>query len=56
MFGYSSFEIGLLTLVIWFCAFAIVNRICTCVEECTKAKSIAIIQNLKRLEKQNDEK
>ena len=37
----SSFEIGLLTILIFFCGFTVVNRICTCIETCTKAKAAA---------------
>ena len=36
----SSFEIGLLSILIFFCAFTIINRICTCIENCAKAKAI----------------
>lgn len=36
----SSFEIGLLSILIFFCAFAIINRICTCIENCARLKAI----------------
>ena len=36
----SSFEIGLLSILIFFCVFTIINRICTCIENCAKAKAI----------------
>ena len=36
----SSFEIGLLTILIFFCGFTVINRICTCIETCVKAKAI----------------
>ena len=36
----SSFEIGLLSILIFFCAFTIVNRICTCIENCARSKAI----------------
>ena len=36
----SSFEIGLLSILIFFCAFTIINRICTCIENCTRLKAI----------------
>ena len=36
----SSFEIGLLSILIFFCAFTIINRICTCIENCARSKAI----------------
>lgn len=36
----SSFEIGLLSILISFCAFTIINRICTCIENCAQSKAI----------------
>ena len=36
----SSFEIGLLSILIFFCAFTVINRICTCIENCTRSKAI----------------
>ena len=36
----SSFEIGLLSILIFFCAFTIINRICTCIENCAKVKAM----------------
>ena len=35
----SSFEIGLLVVVSYICVFSIVNRICTCIENCAMAKA-----------------
>ena len=40
MFGYSSFEMGLLILLGSFCIFTILNRICSCVEHCFTARAI----------------
>ena len=52
MFGYTSFEIGLLTLLIFFCAFTVVNRICTCIEHCATARSFGKIKiNSREMEK-----
>ena len=42
----SSFEIGLLSILIFFCTFTIIssipviNRICTCIENCARSKAI----------------
>ena len=36
----SSFEIGLLSILIFFCAFTVINRICTCIENCARSKAI----------------
>lgn len=36
----SSFEIGLLSILISFCVFTIINRICTCIENCAQSKAI----------------
>ena len=36
----SSFEIGLLSILIFFCTFTIINRICTCIENCVRSKAI----------------
>lgn len=38
----SSFEIGLLVVVSYICVFSIVNRICTCIENCVRAKAYGI--------------
>lgn len=40
MFNYTSFEIGLLTLLISFCAFTIIGRICQCIEHCATARAV----------------
>lgn len=40
MFGYSSFELGLLMLLASFCVFTVLNRICTCIEHCATAKAV----------------
>lgn len=37
MFGYNSFELALLTLVVTFCVFTILGRICQCIETCAEA-------------------
>ena len=39
----SSFEIGLLSILIFFCTFTIINRICTCIENCARLKAIGIM-------------
>lgn len=41
MFGYTSFEIGLLTVLIFFCVFTVINRICACIEHCATARSVS---------------
>ena len=37
MFGYSSFEIGLLAVIVSFCIYTILGRICSCIETCAQA-------------------
>lgn len=40
MFGFSSFELGLLMLLGSFCIFTILNRICSCIEHCATARAV----------------
>ena len=36
----NYFAIGLLTIITYICIYSIINRICTCIENCARSKAI----------------
>ena len=56
MFGFSSFELGLLLLLLSFCIFTILNRICSCIEHCASARAISKTMNGVAIKKEDMEK
>lgn len=53
----SSFEIGLLSVVIFVCVYALVDRVCKCIEQCALGKSYQeFIKMHSELEKKPDTK
>lgn len=47
----NSFEIGLLSVVIFVCVYTLIDRICKCIEQCALGKSYT--EFLKKNEEEN---
>ena len=41
MFGYNSFELGILIFIVWFCVSTILGQICGCIERCAIARAVS---------------
>lgn len=48
----NSFEIGVLSLIVYFCVYGLINRICQCVEYCAECE--CMICDIEYEEEQND--
>lgn len=49
MTGLQAIYIGIIIILIYFCIYALINRICVCVENCVRIKTNSTDANNKNI-------